>query len=158
MNLKATLWALALSGLTLTACNNNKPSNLSHEAAANANRTADNHTSLADAQVKFEFEENTQSDPPTAKIFINVNGKKTEIASATGVVNEMGISERTANNVPEDAVAACQSFWAGGGEIYYAENTGDAIVIKMFYIDEQVVPDAAPQAKEIKRITAHDLM
>lgn len=158
MNLKATLCVLMLGGLLLTACNNNKPSNLTTEASTNANRTADNHTSLADAKVKFEFEENTQSDPPTAKIFININGKRTEIASATGVVNEMGISERTANNVPEDAVAACQSFWAGGGEVYFAENTGDAIIIKMFYIDEQVVPDATPQAKEIKRITAQNLM
>lgn len=151
---------LLVVALSLASCGNQPSdpaanvSNATTTTQANTENPAAAGVNLEHATVQFEFEENTQTDPPSVKIFISADGKKAEVATATGLANEMGQGELQKKS--EAAVAGCTTWWAGGGEVYLVENTGTELIIKMYYVDEMVAEDPSA-AKEIKRFKASDL-
>lgn len=134
----------------LFACN--KPSgtnNTGQTASSTAGKDLENAT------LQFEFERSTDVEPPTSKVFLSVNGKRLEVATATGIVSNMSPGEYQQHALPESADLACKSWWAGAGEVYFVENTGTELIVKFYGISEESAPET-DAVRELKRIKAAD--
>jgi len=73
---------------------------------------------------------------PTSIINAFVNGKKIKIAEVTGDARILEKSDYSNFDIPENAIEACTSWWAGGGDSFYMVATENGIDIYQGWQDE----------------------
>lgn len=86
----------------------------------------------------------TTSDPdldhPRSKLYITIAGRKTRIATVDGVPQMMDKSAYKGLQIPAGAAGAVRSWWAGGGDQFFAVVSGNKVYIKQSVLEEQMDP------------------
>lgn len=95
--------------------------------------------STDDVQMKAKFMFDNSLDEyenPKAIIYIEFIGKKTKIETVSGRASLIDRQQFDDFEIPQDAVEACQSFWAGAGDYFYLLQNGETIEVYAGWQDE----------------------
>ncbi|OLE54970.1 MAG: hypothetical protein AUG51_04835 [Acidobacteria bacterium 13_1_20CM_3_53_8] len=104
---------------------------------------------LAEATWAFDTHEDRNGYPRT-NVFLVVGGRRVlvrrnVIAQFTVVAPE----DYRSHSVPATAIAACQGWWAGGGEDLYVIRRNQQLIVFIRYIDEGIEPGRFRRLKVI---------
>lgn len=95
---------------------------------------------------RFDFPDAPANEIPEGSVHLLINGKdRTIIPDAPGSWWELKRSEYETYIVPNDALTAAVSWWAGAGDVVYVVRQGDELVLMRRSVDEM---EKAPQKYE----------
>lgn len=103
---------------------------------------------------EFSWDIDESGEYPNSTIYLTVNGKKYDIEDSQGFASEV-----SDDVVPEEAIASCQTYFAGGGDLYLVVKGEGELIVKKGFVDEMVsVDDTRKQEfKDLMKISAKDL-
>ncbi len=116
----------------------------------NTNLSVENR---AEEQVNLKWKINRGEDEdlnPVADIYLKVNGKKFTIEEKViGPFGEVPKDRYDTQNIPDDALTACGSFWAGLMQTFYVKKNENKIEVYKIYQDEGQSPTSPKKIKTI---------
>ena len=95
----------------------NKVDSTISDSSSNA---ALNSKSDLESKIKFTITETTNQDgEPSSKIVLTLDSESKSVSTISGSASKLEKNQYKDLGIPENALDACSSFWAGLGEFFY---------------------------------------
>jgi hypothetical protein len=105
-----------------------------------------NKSKHQDSEIKATFQiessENEELGSPFSKISVKLNDKLIFIKDIQGEATEFNKDDFKNHQIPEDALAACGAWWAGGGIYFYLIIKDNSVHVYEGYLDEEQEDDS----------------
>ena len=90
-----------------------------------------------EVKVSFEFTQVGDVDSPHTQIFLVNNGQKSDLGKFAGNTTLIEKLSYKDFGIPENALVACQTWWAGAGDYFYVAASKTDIEVFQGWADEQ---------------------
>ena len=88
-------------------------------------------------KVTFEFNQFGDVDDPQTQVILIYNNEKRDLGKFAGNTSLIEKSSYSDLNIPENAIIACQTWWAGAGDYFYVVPTKTGVEVFQGWADEQ---------------------
>ena len=90
------------------------------------------------ANVTWQFDTHDDSNGnPQTRVYLRVGARRVFIMRDTSQYSVLERKDYGSHDVPQSAVAACISWWAGSGSEMYVLRRGRQLIVYIRYLDEQ---------------------
>jgi hypothetical protein len=77
------------------------------------------------ATFSWDIKESATGDAPKGVLYLTIAGKRSRISALHTMPSKMDAADRTRLRVPQAAVEAVRTWWAGGGDLFYVIKSGN---------------------------------